>query len=89
MGAVAGAFQINRHEFEVMFATDKAVGTPQLPAGASTHLIERVLTASCVPQFAFVFKWYLTTPAVEPEVQIKGVTPLARTAVPVALVMVR
>ncbi|MCY1229442.1 hypothetical protein D9M72_418060 [compost metagenome] len=65
-----------------MFVTDNAVGTPQFPAGASTHLIERVLTAFTVPQFALVFKWYLTTPVVDPEVQFKGVTPLAKTTVP-------
>ncbi|MNE07009.1 hypothetical protein D3C80_996140 [compost metagenome] len=72
-----------------MFETANPEGRPQVATGASTHLIERILDVSCAPQFAFVLKWYRTTPDVVPEAQFKGVTPLAKTTVPAALVMVR
>ncbi|MNE07011.1 hypothetical protein D3C80_996160 [compost metagenome] len=72
-----------------MLETTSDVGTPQAVVVASVHLMERILDVSCAPQFAFALKWYRTTPDVVPEAQFRGVTPLARTTVPVALVMAR
>ncbi|MNY25373.1 hypothetical protein D3C86_1591500 [compost metagenome] len=87
IGAGKGPAQLIRAEFDVMSVTERSLGTPQ-PAGAATHLIERILSAFAVPQLALVFKWYLITPEVEPELQFKGVTPLAKTTVPAAFVIV-